>query len=62
MSEPRRTPSNPFIAPAWIALASLVGLISALIGDGIFDVVSWLVFAVLVALTVRAWLKRERRR
>jgi hypothetical protein len=40
----------------------LVGLISALIGDGIFDVVSWLVFAVLVALTVRAWLKRERRR
>ncbi|HEY0503392.1 MAG TPA: hypothetical protein VGD42_07845 [Lysobacter sp.] len=55
-------PRNPFIAPAWIALASLVGLVSALVGDGVFDAVSWLVFASLIALAVRAWLRRDRGR
>jgi xanthosine utilization system XapX-like protein len=55
-----RAPRNPFVAPAWIALASLVGLISALVGDGVFDLVSWLVFAALIALSVRAWLRRDR--
>ena len=55
-----RAPRNPFIAPAWIALASIVGLVSALIGDGVFDVVSWLVFAGLLALVVRAWIHRDR--
>lgn len=54
------TPRNPFIAPAWIALASIVGLVSALVGDGVFDVVSWLVFAGLLALVVRAWIWRDR--
>lgn len=52
---------SPFIAPAWIALASLVGLVSALLGDGLFDVVSWLVFSALIGLFVRAWIKRDRR-
>jgi hypothetical protein len=53
-------PRSPFIAPAWIALASIVGLVSALVGDGIFDAVSWLVFAGLLALVVRAWIRRDR--
>lgn len=53
-------PRSPFIAPAWIALASIVGLVSALIGDGVFDAVSWLVFTGLLALVVRAWLRRDR--
>lgn len=52
---------SPFIAPAWIALASLVGLVSALIGDGLYDVVSWVVFSGLIALFARAWIKRDRR-
>jgi len=52
---------SPFVAPAWIALASLVGLVSALLGDGIFDLVSWLVFSALIALFIRAWTRRERR-
>ena len=45
---------------AWIALASIVGLVSALIGDGVFDAVSWLVFSGLLALVVRAWIRRDR--
>ncbi|MFI8718340.1 hypothetical protein ACIGHF_10770 [Stenotrophomonas sp. NPDC077464] len=58
-----RTPApngSPFTAPAWIAAASLLGLVSALIGDGLFDVVSWVVFAALIGLVVRAWVKRTR--
>jgi membrane protein implicated in regulation of membrane protease activity len=58
MSNP--APRSPFIAPAWIAAASLLGLVSALIGDGVFDVISWLVFSALVALVIRAWVKRTR--
>lgn len=60
MSRPSSAPRSPFVAPAWIALASLLGLVSALLGDGIFDAVSWLIFAGLVALAVRAWVKRTR--
>lgn len=62
MSRARRGASSPFVAPAWITLASLVGLVSALMGDGMFNLVSWLVFAALVALAIRAWVKRERGR
>jgi len=60
MSRPSAAPRSPFVAPAWIAAASLLGLVSALLGDGIFDVVSWLIFVGLVALAVRAWVKRTR--
>ena len=60
MSRPSSAQRSPFVAPAWIALASLLGLVSALLGDGIFDVVSWVVFAGLVAVVARAWVKRTR--
>lgn len=60
MSRSSAAPRSPFVAPAWIAAASLLGLVSALLGDGIFDVVSWLIFVDLVALAVRAWVKRTR--
>ncbi|MGQ4661075.1 hypothetical protein [Lysobacter sp. F6437] len=60
MSDPRPSRGSPFVAPAWIGAASIVGLVSALVGDGVFDAVSWLVFAGLVALALRAWLKRDR--
>jgi len=62
VSRAPNTPRSPFIAPAWITVASIVGLVSALIGDGVFDVVSWLIFAALIGLFVRAWIKRERTR
>jgi len=53
--------TRPFIAPAWIALASLIGLVSALLGEGLFDLVSWVIFGGLIALLVRVWIKRDRR-
>lgn len=59
MSAPSATRS-PFVAPAWIALASIVALVSALVGDGVFDVLSWLLFTGLLGLVVRVWLRRDR--
>ena len=55
-------PRSPFVAPAWITVASIVGLVSALVGDGVFDVVSWLIFGSLIGLVARAWIRRERKR
>ncbi len=60
MSRPFPPTGSPFTAPAWIAAASVLGLVSALVGDGVFDVVSWAVFAALIGLVVRAWVKRTR--
>ncbi|MFL9582820.1 hypothetical protein [Stenotrophomonas sp. AB1(2024)] len=60
MSQTPAPTDSPFTAPAWIAAASVLGLVSALIGDGVFDVVSWVVFAALIGLVVRAWVKRAR--
>jgi len=62
MSRAANAPRSPFIAPAWITIASIVGLVSALVGDGVFDAISWLVFGSLVGLFIRAWIKRERKR
>ncbi len=62
MSQPVQPPRSPFAVPFWIGLASLVGLVSALIGDGAFNVVSWLVFAGLIAIVAWAWFARERGR
>lgn len=53
-------PRSPFVAPAWIALVSVIALVSALIGDGLFDALSWLLFAGVIGLAFRAWWKRDR--
>jgi hypothetical protein len=61
---PRTRPassSSPFTAPAWIAALSVVGLVSALLGDGVFDLVSWVVFTGLVGICAWAWITRDRR-
>lgn len=42
-----------FAVPAAIALASLVGLVSALLGDGVFNVVSWLALASIIGVAAR---------
>lgn len=39
-----------FAAPAAIAAASVVGLVSALLGDGVWDVLSWLGLGLAVLL------------
>jgi hypothetical protein len=47
-----------FAAPLAIALLSTVGLISALVGDDIWDVLSWLTLAIPVAVILWYWLRR----
>jgi hypothetical protein len=58
MTPPRPTP-HPTAAiyriPLLIALISAVGLASALLGDGIWDALSWLALGVPVALALLHW-------
>lgn len=53
MSRRRHSMRHVFAAPAAIAVASLVGLLSALVGDGMFDAVSWVAFATIIGVAVR---------
>ena len=48
-----------FGAPLLIALVSLVGLVSALMGDGVADWISWAGLAIPVAVIV--WARTARR-
>lgn len=41
--------------PTVIGMASLVGLVSALLGDGIWDVLSWVTLSVPLAIAWVAW-------
>lgn len=56
----RKTPWQIFAAPTLIALLSLVGLLAALLGNGVFDVVSWIGLAIPVAMVI--WAMKTRRR
>ena len=47
--------------PLVIGAASLVGLLSALMGDGLFDVLSWLTLAIPLAVSAFAMTRREPR-
>ncbi|WP_119301508.1 hypothetical protein [Dongia deserti] len=47
-----------FAAPLAIAIVSIIGLVSALVGDDIWDVLSWLTLAVPVAVILWYWLRR----
>ena len=47
-----------FAAPLAIAVLSTVGLISALVGDDVWDVLSWLTLAIPVAVILWCWLRR----
>ncbi|MCI1729268.1 MAG: hypothetical protein LKM32_07810 [Chiayiivirga sp.] len=59
-SERGRAWPNTFAMPAVIALVSLVGLLAALVGDGLFDVLSWLALGtVLAALAWAALFRRQ---
>ena len=49
-AELRRT----FGVPVVIALASIIGLLSALIGDGAFDVVSWIALGAVIGVVIWA--------
>lgn len=62
MSRKRRAGNSNwqiFAAPLAIGLVSIVGLVAALLGDGIYDLLSWV--GLLVPLLVIAWALRFRR-
>ncbi len=48
-----------FAVPCWLALASALGLVAALLGDGLLDVISWLMLGLPVFVTL--WALRYRR-
>ncbi|WP_199699415.1 MULTISPECIES: hypothetical protein [Alcanivorax] len=48
-----------FALPLLIAITSTVGLLSALLGDGVYDWVSWLGLGVPVIATGYAYSKRR---
>ena len=52
MSKARPGLWRAYRIPLLLALASVAGLISALIGDGPFDFLSWLSLGSLVAITL----------
>ncbi|MBM7407412.1 hypothetical protein EDF69_002978 [Sphingomonas sp. JUb134] len=51
---------STFALPTLIALLSVVGLVSALTGDGVRDVLSWIALAVPVVAV--GWAMRAQRR
>lgn len=51
---PRRSTIEIWGAPIVIGVLSLVGLVSALLGDGIWDALSWLGLAIPVAVSARS--------
>ena len=59
MSRRTNWTGRAYVVPVILAVASLVGLISALIGDGIFNDISWLLLGGL--LGVIAWALATRR-
>ena len=52
---PLQSLSTIYRIPLMIAVLSAVGLTSALLGDGMWDVLSWLALAVPVALAAMHW-------
>lgn len=46
--------------PLAVAILSLVGLLSALIGDGWNDLVSWLALGLTLGLMITAWYRSKR--
>lgn len=48
-----------FAVPALIAASSLVGLVAALLGDGPWDLVSWIGLSPPVAAVILAWRARR---
>ncbi len=57
--KPHTTPPQSgwriFRWPILIALASAVGLVAALVGDGVYDVVSWIALGGTVVVMIAAW-------
>jgi hypothetical protein len=57
----RQPLTRVFAMPTLIAALSIVGLVSALTGDGVRDLLSWLMLAVPVAVAGLAYQRRHLR-
>ena len=57
----RQTIQQIFTVPLLIAVISTIGLISALVGDGWYDTVSWLTLGAPVALYLMYYVLRKAR-
>jgi len=55
-----QSPGEVFRIPIWLGAASAIGLVSALLGDDIWDVLSWLAILAPVAAVILAWRKRAK--
>lgn len=53
-----RTISEIFVWPLVVGVLSLIGLVAALIGDGLWDAVSWATLLPPVAVVIWAWTRR----
>ncbi|HVL01326.1 MAG TPA: hypothetical protein VM553_16025 [Dongiaceae bacterium] len=61
MKVERRTLWQIFRVPLVLGLLSLLGLISALVGDGGYDVLSWVTLGTPLAVGGWYWLRRQAR-
>ena len=52
--EHRRPARHPWRWPLAIGAGSAIGLVSALVGDGAFDALSWLLLSVPITVTLAA--------
>ncbi len=59
MSRRTNATGRAYVVPAILTLASLIGLVSALIGDGVFNVISWLILGGLLGVIVWALATRR---
>ena len=51
-----------FGVPSILAVIGAIGLLAALLGDGIWDALSWLTLGTLVAVIIGYWMKPDRMR
>lgn len=58
--KPRRSLRSVYGIPALLALVTSCGLLSALLGDGLWDALSWIALA--IPLAVLAWYLVQGRR
>ena len=54
------TTRDVFLAPLILGVATIVGLLSALFGDGAWDGLSWLTLLCPLAVVGLAWTRRDR--
>lgn len=59
MSRSRRTLWQVFRAPLLLALLSVVGLVAALVGDGLLDLLSWLTLGSTLLVITWYWSRRS---